>query len=1712
MLSYKKQLVFLIIGLMIFAVSFFYIYTEVKRKAVDNLNKRQLVYAQLAAYGIEQDFEHHLKMLDQLAKIDDIVRFTGRGRDLLQTFQQTSSDEIRSITRTDANGKIVYSVPYAEKLVGRDISEQDHIRLILRNHTPVLSDVFLAEQGVKAVALHVPVFRGRTFDGTLAFLISFDALAKKYLRDIKIEESGYAWMISEKGIEIYCPIPGHVGNSVLDNCRDFPDILDMAGHMMKGEKGITTYTFEQKTATGGMSTLKKQAVYMPVKIVNTFWSIVVATPQDAVLSTISGVRNQFIVIMLLLFLFFAAIAYTVARIRYAAKMERKRRQMEEGTIKSAREIHDLYNNAPCGYHSLDADGRVVRINDTELSWLGYTREELTGKPYTEFLSGASRTLFANAFAHLRDDKTVQEQEYDMLRRDGSTFPVLVTASVVTDAQGNFVMTRSMALDITERRMQEERLRESETLYRTAMENTNDGIVIGQEGKYVYVNKKLMETIGRPDETLEGRAVGELVHTDDRSILRDNHEARMKGLPLVRPNYDLRFIKPDQSIAYVNVSVVEITYQNKPALLGFIRDITRQKQMENALRESEELYRTALEATSDGVSIVQDGKYVYINQKFLDTLGFPGEDPVGKPLGMLVHRDDQEMLRNNYLRRLRGEPISGAYELRVLRPGGTMMYIDVTSVDIVYHGKPAVLSFIRDITEKKKTEDALRESEAIYRAALEKSSDGVSIIDMQEGKYLYINQRLMNTIGRPDENIIGQPVDIYIHPDDRHIGEQYLKARREGQKDASSYEIRIIKPDGAVVILAVTAVDIIYRGNPAVISFMADITDRKRAETALRDSERLYRKALEATSDGVTITDLKTGFYVYVNQRFMKTLGRPQENIVGEKADLYVHPDDIGLGRDLYKIRKKEHKDSSSYESRIIKPDGSVAVMGVTATDIVYQGKPAVIAFITDITDRKKAENDLRESEELYRTALETTSDGVTITQEGIYVYINQRMLNTIGRPDENLIGTPQGYFVHPEDWARVERAYRNRQKGDPLYTNFELRVIKPDQSVIFLHINTVKITYRGRPAILTFAIDVTDRKRAEDALRESEELYRTAVESTNDGISIIQDGKYVYANQKLLKTIGREKEGLIGLSLGSYTLADDKNMVRQHYENLIHNEPEPLSYDLRVVKPDGSVITINISSVNIMYKGRPAVISFILDVTERKKAEEALRQSEERYRTIIESIDDDYFETDIKGSITFVNRPSRWSGRSREELIGMNYHAYTTSEMAVKVNAVFKQIFQDGKPARITDYQVIRKDGSLCHLEMSVSLMRDAEGNPIGFRGISRDVTDRIKMEEERKKLTEQLYQAQKMEAIGTLAGGIAHDFNNLLMGIQGYTSIMLLEVDASHPYFDQLKAIQTLVQSGASLTKQLLGFARAGRYEVVVTDINDLISKSVNLFGRTKKEISIYEKYADNLRSVEVDRGQIEQVLLNLFVNAWQAMPGGGSLYLETENVIFDKVSADLYDLQSGPYVKLAITDTGVGMDEKTRQRIFDPFFTTKEMGRGTGLGLASAYGIIKGHGGMITAYSEKGHGTTFHIYLPASAKPIHSDTVQETELTGGRETILLVDDEEIIAEVTSRLLSELGYTILTADSGEKAIEIYEQRKTGIDLIILDMIMPGLSGGDTFDRLKALNPDVRVILSSGYSIDGKAQAIMKKGVRVFLQKPYRLNELAQKIREALSD
>jgi nitrogen-specific signal transduction histidine kinase/ActR/RegA family two-component response regulator len=380
------------------------------------------------------------------------------------------------------------------------------------------------------------------------------------------------------------------------------------------------------------------------------------------------------------------------------------------------------------------------------------------------------------------------------------------------------------------------------------------------------------------------------------------------------------------------------------------------------------------------------------------------------------------------------------------------------------------------------------------------------------------------------------------------------------------------------------------------------------------------------------------------------------------------------------------------------------------------------------------------------------------------------------------------------------------------------------------------------------------------------------------------------------------------------------------------------------------------------------------------------------------------------------------------------------------------------------------------------------------------------------KKLESQFLQSQRMESIGTLAGGIAHDFNNLLMGIQGNASVMLLDLKPEDSLHENIKSIERCVKSGARLTKQLLGFARGGKYVVKPTGLNKVINRTSQIFGRTRKQINIHLKKLKDIWMVNVDVGQIEQVLLNLYVNAWQAMTNGGDLYIETENVTLDNeyVKTKPYHVEPGNYVKVSVTDNGIGMDKNIQKRIFEPFFTTKDVGKGSGLGLASAYGIIKNHGGLINCYSEPGHGTTFNIYLPAYKKVVTEEKEPIEVALKGSGTVLLVDDEELVVKIGKRMLEGLGYKVVPAKSGDEALKIYSHRPDGIDLVILDLIMPHMHGGEVFDRMKEINPRVRVLLSSGYSLSGQAEKIMERGCDGFIQKPFNTVQLSRKIREIL--
>ncbi len=756
------------------------------------------------------------------------------------------------------------------------------------------------------------------------------------------------------------------------------------------------------------------------------------------------------------------------------------------------------------------------------------------------------------------------------------------------------------------------------------------------------------------------------------------------------------------------------------------------------------------------------------------------------------------------------------------------------------------------------------------------------------------------------------------------------------------------------------------------------------------------------------------------------------------------------------------------------------------------------------------EQALRESKGLLKATIEATADGILVVDEnGKVLHANKRFAQIWNIPneliktkdDKKLLDYVLDQLLYPDEFLTKVKDLYSSIDEDFDTIHFKNGQILERKSCPLMRNETIF----GR--VWSFR-DVTEQKQAMKALQKSEERHRIYFENISDVIfSIDPDFRIINISPSVGRILGYKPEEMIGNQIQDLNVLEPDSLEKAFSDmmKVFSGERIPLS-QYEFISKDGTRKFGEVSAEPLIRDGKVvAMISVARDITERKSIEDALKQSEEKYRIVLEANPDPVVVYDMEGKVTYFNMAfTNVFGWTLEECFGKSMDVFVPTDAWPKTKMMINKVLSGENFSGIETLRYT-KGGNIIPVSISGAIYRDKNGNPMGSVINLRDIS-------EQKELEIQFQQAQKMDAIGTLAGGIAHDFNNLLMGIQGCTSLMSFDIDANHPSFEYLNRIENYIKNASSLTKQLLGFARRGKYEIKPTDVNDIVNKSSEMFGRTKKEITIHKKCHPEIWAVEVDQPQIEQVLLNLYVNAWQAMSGTGELYLQTENVILNDNDVKPYGVKPGRYVKISVTDTGVGIDENIQHRIFDPFFTTKEVSRGTGLGLASVYGIIKNHSGIINANSKKGEGATFNIFLPASEKKIFKETMIQKEILKGSETVLLVDDEDMILDVGGDLLEKLGYEVLTAKSGIEAVEIYKTNQKKIDIVILDMVMPKMGGGDAYEKLKDIDPAIKVLLSSGYSIDGQAGKILSRGCDGFIQKPFDVKSLSLEIRRILDN
>jgi two-component system cell cycle sensor histidine kinase/response regulator CckA len=635
-------------------------------------------------------------------------------------------------------------------------------------------------------------------------------------------------------------------------------------------------------------------------------------------------------------------------------------------------------------------------------------------------------------------------------------------------------------------------------------------------------------------------------------------------------------------------------------------------------------------------------------------------------------------------------------------------------------------------------------------------------------------------------------------------------------------------------------------------------------------------------------------------------------------------------------------------------------------------------------------------------------------------------------------------------------------------------------------------------------------RQAQDALRESEEQFRAMFDLASVGVAQADPvtGRWLAVNPRMCLITGYPAAELLTMRVPEITHPEDRRRDWDLFQRVVKGEAPEYRLEKRYIRKDGSIAWVNVNMVVLRdAAGKPTrTVATIEDITERRRAAELLRESEERYRHIVEAATEGICSLDAELRISFVNGAfARMLGFTPEEMIGTPVERYSfpaeSNEFREHMDARRRGV------AERYERRLQRKDGNECWSLVSGAPILDSDGRFAGSFKMFTDVTDRHRLEE-------QLRQSQKMEAVGRLAGGVAHDFNNLLTVILGYSGVLLQGLEPG-PLLEATQEVRQAGERAAALTRQLLAFSRKQTLVPEVLDLGDVVSglstMVVRLIG---EEVKVSVVVSPNLGRVKADRGQLEQVVMNLAVNARDAMPKGGSLIFELQNVELDDAYAATHaEVKPGPYVLLAISDTGTGMDAETQKRVFEPFFTTKETGKGTGLGLSTVHGIVHQSGGAIDVYSEPGQGTTFKVYLPRFAgdaavrRPVSGDHPAQR---AAFETVLVVEDEAAIRQLTKLILQKAGYTVLLAESPVAAERIAGSHSGPIHLMLTDVVMPGMRGPELAERLLGLRPDLRVLYMSGYTDNAIAHHGMLDAGTEFLQKPFTPFRLTEKVREVL--
>ena len=1386
--------------------------------------------------------------------------------------------------------------------------------------------------------------------------------------------------------------------------------------------------------------------------------------------------------------------------------------------------HDPADPANLSMLARYQDGQVV--HDFRYPVAGTPCETVLGQRFRAFPAGLQQ--------HFPDDDDVRAQGvesyagFPLMASDGQPLGILAVTSrrplkQVERAEAMLKIVAVRAAAEIERLAANEALARSEASYRTIFDNAEDAIFIHdwETGRILDANRRACESFGWTREEFADLSVAEICagmppYTVDDAL-------RWIGLAKLDrcPPFEWRRRNKDGSLRWDEVRLKPTTINGRPHVLAFARDITERKTALATLQAQEQKYRSIFDSTADSMVLWNDElRVVDVNAGFVQMTGLMREQVVGKHW---TERPDHEDIRR--LMPLIEGALDGGEERavkRVSRADGSLFDIELRYLPVRFGDGRYALGVGRDVSEQLEHERELARSAARLRATVEAAFDGVIGMDGQ-GRIVEFNAAAERIFGHRRQDVVGRLLADVLLPQRHREAHTRGLARFHGAGQGSMVgrlvETTALHAAGhEIPVELAISVAAVPEGN-IFVGHVRDITERRRADQALRDSEAQYRAIFNASADPLVLRDADFRI-VDVNLAYETMSGYTRDEVIG--ADhLTVNPADVtDVIRTLH--ARALAGEAIALDTQFVRRDGKRYDLELRGVPIQHRGQPHVLYVGRDITERKRAEEALRDSEAQYRAIFNASVDALVLWDSQYRrVDVNQAYERIYGWTRNEVVGRGYEHPIFSAEYVRQRRELLRRGLAGEA-CSAELEGVHKSGQRIQIEVHMIPFLQRGERHVLAISRDITERKRAEDALRDSEAQYRAIFNASTDALTL-WDSQYrrVDVNQAYERIYGWTRDEVVGCGY-QYPMFSPE-YVRQRRE-LIRRAlaGEACSAELEAVHKSGQRIQTEVHVIPFLQRGERHVLAISRDITERKRAEDALRDSEAQYRAIFNASADALVLRDAEFRIVEVNPAyTTLSGYSRDELIALPRVIWQEDEQMQQRHRADHERVLAGEVMRL-EHTARRKDGRKLQIEV--------RGTPVSYRGrphvlyAVRDMTERHAAEQRRVELERQLRQAQKMEAIGQLTGGIAHDFNNILASVIGYLVLAQerAEAMADATLVRQLGQAHLAADRARGLIAQMLAFARRQRGDRRVLQIAPLVQETLSLLRATLPSTVTLEAEASpsdaELPSVEADPVQLEQVLFNLCINARDATGGQGRIGVRLQCVDTAPAwhcASCRAAVADGPWVVLSVEDDGPGIDPEHVERIFDPFFSTKAPGKGSGMGLAMVHGIVHDHGGHLQLDSAPGRGARFAIWLPRAtsleAEAVGAPAVPPA-LVPLQGRVLLVEDDTMLGDFLCERLSGWGLDVELKRESPAADAWLSDPAHTVDLLITDQTMPSLTGLQLAARTHARRPTLPIVLISGNADAFEHEELTRCGVSAALPKPLDGEQLRAVLRRLLAD